>query len=35
VLRVDALPLGGVIVTEIDRAVTQSRFTVAVLSPAC
>ena len=34
VLLVDDLPLGGVIVAEVDRGVTQSRFTVAVLSPA-
>jgi hypothetical protein len=34
VMLVDELPLGGVIVSEVDRGVTQSRFTVAVLSPA-
>ncbi|HMG22308.1 MAG TPA: TIR domain-containing protein, partial [Kofleriaceae bacterium] len=34
VLLVDELPLGGVIVAEVDRGVTQSRFTVTVLSPA-
>ncbi len=34
VLLIDALPLGGVIVSEIDRGVSRSRFTVAVLSPA-
>ena len=34
VLLVDDLPLGGVIVAEVDRGVTESRFTVAVLSPA-
>ncbi len=34
VLLIDELPLGGVIVSEVDRGVTQSRFTVAVLSPA-
>jgi hypothetical protein len=31
VLLVDELPSGGVIVSEVDRGVTQSRFTVAVL----
>jgi TIR domain len=31
---VDDLPLGGMIVSAIDRAVTESRFTVVVLSPA-
>ena len=34
VLLVDDLPLGSVIVAEVDRGVAQSRFTVAVLSPA-
>ena len=34
VLLVDELPLGDVIVSEVERGVTQSRFTVAVLSPA-
>jgi formylglycine-generating enzyme required for sulfatase activity len=34
VLLVDELPLGGLIVSEIDRGVSRSRFTVAVLSPA-
>jgi hypothetical protein len=34
VLLSDALPLGGVVVTEIDRGVSGSRFTVVVLSPA-
>jgi WD40 repeat protein len=34
VLLVDALPLGGVLVSEIDRAVSCSRYTVVVLSPA-
>jgi hypothetical protein len=33
VLLIDDLPLGGVIIS-VDRGVTQSRFTVAVLSPA-
>jgi WD40 repeat protein len=33
-LLVDALPLGGSIVAEIERGVTRSRFTVAVLSLA-
>ena len=34
VLLMDELPLGGVVVAEIDRGVSRSRFTVAVLSPA-
>ena len=34
VLLVGALPLGGVVVSEIDRAVSRRRFTVVVLSPA-
>jgi len=34
VLFVDELPLGGLVVSEIDRAVNRSRYTVAVLSPA-
>jgi hypothetical protein len=34
VLLMDALPVGGVMVSEIDRGVARSRFTVAVLSPA-
>jgi hypothetical protein len=34
VLLVDELPPGGVIISEFDRGVTRSRFTVAVLSPA-
>jgi len=34
VLLVDELPLGGLIVSEIDRGVSRSRYTVAVLSPA-
>jgi hypothetical protein len=34
VLLIDELPPGGVIVSEVERGVTQSRFTVAVLSPA-
>jgi formylglycine-generating enzyme required for sulfatase activity len=34
VLLVDELPLGGLVVSEIDRAVSRSRHTVAVLSPA-
>jgi serine/threonine-protein kinase len=34
VLLVDELPLGGLIVSEIDRGVSRSRCTVAVLSPA-
>jgi hypothetical protein len=31
---VDDLPIGGVIVAEVERGVIESRFTVAVLSPA-
>jgi Tol biopolymer transport system component len=31
---IDELPLGGLVVAEIDRGVSRSRFTVAVLSPA-
>jgi len=34
VLLVDELPLGGLVVSEIDRGVSRSRYTVAVLSPA-
>jgi len=34
VLLVDELPLGGGVVDEIDRGVSRSRYTVAVLSPA-
>src|SRR6185503_16826643 len=34
VLLIDELPLGGVVVAEIDRGVSGSRFTIAVLSPA-
>jgi formylglycine-generating enzyme required for sulfatase activity len=34
VLLVDELPLGGLVVTEIDRGVSRSRYTVVVLSPA-
>jgi len=34
VLLVDELPLGGLLVSEIDRGVSRSRYTVAVLSPA-
>jgi hypothetical protein len=34
VLLIDELSLGGVIVSEIDRGVSRSRFTVTVLSPA-
>ena len=34
VLLVDDLPLGSVIVAEVERGVAQSRFTVTVLSPA-
>jgi len=34
VLLVDELPLGGLVVSEIDRAVSRSRYTIAVLSPA-
>jgi formylglycine-generating enzyme required for sulfatase activity len=34
VLLIDELPLGGLVVSEIDRGVSRSRYTVAVLSPA-
>ena len=34
VLLLDALPLGGIAVSEIDRAVSCSRFAIVVLSPA-
>ena len=34
VLLVDELPLGGLVVSEIDRGVSRSRYTIAVLSPA-
>jgi hypothetical protein len=34
VLLIDELPLGAVVVSEIDRGVVRSRFTVVVLSPA-
>ncbi|TMQ10027.1 MAG: TIR domain-containing protein [Deltaproteobacteria bacterium] len=34
VLLINALPLGSVVVSEIERGVAHSRFTVAVLSPA-
>lgn len=34
VLLVDELPLGGLVISEIDRGVSCSRYTVAVLSPA-
>ena len=34
VLLVDELPLGGLVVSEIDRGVSCSRYTLAVLSPA-
>jgi hypothetical protein len=34
VLLVDELPLGGLVASEIDRGVSRSRYTVAVLSPA-
>jgi hypothetical protein len=34
VLLIDELPLGAVVISEIDRGVSRSRFTVAVLSPA-
>jgi formylglycine-generating enzyme required for sulfatase activity len=34
VLLVDELPLGGLVVSEIDRGVACSRYTIAVLSPA-
>jgi formylglycine-generating enzyme required for sulfatase activity len=34
VLLIDELPLGGLVVQEIDRGVSRSRYTVAVLSPA-
>jgi formylglycine-generating enzyme required for sulfatase activity len=34
VLLVDELPLGGLVISEIDRGVSRSRYTVAVLSPA-
>lgn len=34
VLLVDELPLGGLVVEEIDRGVSRSRCTIAVLSPA-
>ena len=34
VLLVDELPVGGFIVSEIDRVVTRSRYTLAILSPA-
>jgi formylglycine-generating enzyme required for sulfatase activity len=34
VLLVDELPLGGLVLAEIDHGVSRSRYTVAVLSPA-
>ncbi|HET7506575.1 MAG TPA: TIR domain-containing protein [Kofleriaceae bacterium] len=34
VLLIDALLIGGVVISEFERGVTNSRFTVAVLSPA-
>jgi len=34
VLLVDELPLGGLVLSEIDHGVSRSRYTVAVLSPA-
>jgi formylglycine-generating enzyme required for sulfatase activity len=34
VLLIDELPLGGLVVSEIDRGVSRSRYTIAVLSPA-
>lgn len=34
VLLIDELPLGSVVVSEIDRGVARSRFTIVVLSPA-
>jgi WD40 repeat protein len=34
VLLMDELPLGAVVISEIDRGVSRSRFTVAVLSPS-
>ncbi|HWO20052.1 MAG TPA: SUMF1/EgtB/PvdO family nonheme iron enzyme [Kofleriaceae bacterium] len=34
VLLVDELPIGGLVVEEIDRGVSRSRYTIAVLSPA-
>jgi hypothetical protein len=35
VLLINELALGALVVSEIERGVSQSRFTVAVLSPAC
>jgi formylglycine-generating enzyme required for sulfatase activity len=34
VLLVDELPIGGLVVAELDRGVVRSRYTIAVLSPA-